>query len=116
VVPGPVRRLLEEGSGRQDRSGAGRRPRRTEAERSEIIALVRTPPPGKLVRQGDNLDARDPERQAHWTLDALTAAARRRGIEVVPEIWTGWHQPLGLTTPDENAYAGSRRPSERVDS
>src|SRR5215204_1948060 len=32
-----------------DRPGAGRKPRLTEAERSQVIALVATDPPGKLV-------------------------------------------------------------------
>ena len=36
-----------------DRPGSGRRPRLTEAERSRIVALVATPPPGRLVRQAD---------------------------------------------------------------
>ena len=65
-----------------DRPGAGRKPRLTEAERSKIIALVRTPPPGKLVRRGETLDAQNQEGEAHWTLNALAAAARGRGITV----------------------------------
>jgi transposase len=65
-----------------DRPGAGRKPRLTQEERSKIIALVGMPPPGKLVRQGDTLEARDPEEEPHWTLDALTAAARGQGISV----------------------------------
>jgi transposase len=65
-----------------DRPGAGRKARLTQEELSKIIALVGTPPPGKLVRQGDTLAAQDQEGEAHWTLDALTAAARRRGITV----------------------------------
>jgi transposase len=65
-----------------DQLGAGRKPRLTEEERSQIIALVRTPPPGKLVRSGETLAAQDQEGEAHWTLDALTAAARGRGIAV----------------------------------
>lgn len=69
-------------AGLGDRPGAGRKPRLTEAERSAIIALVRTPPPGKLVRQGDNLVAQNQEGEAQWTLDALTAAAQSRGITV----------------------------------
>jgi transposase len=64
-----------------DRPGAGRKPRITEAERSIVLALIATPPPGRLVRDGGGeLAARDEEREAHWTLDALTAAARERGI------------------------------------
>lgn len=66
-----------------DRPGAGRKPRLTEAERSTIIGLVATSPPGRLVRDGGGaLAAQNEERAAHWTLDALTAAARERGIVI----------------------------------
>lgn len=65
-----------------DRPGAGRKPRLTEAERSEIIALVGTPPPGKLVRRGEALGAQDEQAESQWTLDALTVAAQGRGITV----------------------------------
>jgi len=69
--------------GLTDRPGAGRKPRLTELERSTIIALPTTEPPGRLVRGGGGeLEAFDEEREAHWTLDALTAAARNRGIVV----------------------------------
>ena len=48
-----------------------------------IISLVATDPPGRLVRDaGGELEARDEEKEAHWTLDALTAAARGYGIVV----------------------------------
>jgi transposase len=68
----------EEGlDGLGDRAGAGRKPRITEAERSLIISLVGTDPPGRLVRGGGGeLEATDEQREAHWTLDALTTAAR----------------------------------------
>jgi transposase len=69
-------------AGLGDRPGAGRKPQLTEAARSQIIALVRTPPPGKLVRQGETLVAPEQEGEAHWTLDALATAARGRGITV----------------------------------
>jgi transposase len=66
-----------------DRPGSGRKPRITEAERSLIISLVGTDPPGRLVRgAGGELEAIDEQKEAHWTLDALTAAARERGITV----------------------------------
>ena len=66
-----------------DRPGAGRTPRLTEAERSQVIALVATGPPGKLVRQRDGeLRAADEAEPAHWTLDSLTAAAQARGITI----------------------------------
>jgi hypothetical protein len=64
-----------------DRPGSGRKPPITEAERSLIISPVGTDPPGRLVRGagGGELEAAlDEERVAHWTLDALTAAAREQ--------------------------------------
>ena len=56
-------------------------PRRlTETERGRIIALARSPPPGRLVQGGEGLLApADPEAPAHWTLDALTEAAQAEG-------------------------------------
>jgi transposase len=79
-----LHRFNSEGiDGLGDRPGAGRKPRLTELERSRIIALPTTEPPGRLVRGGGGeLEAFDEEREAHWTLDALTAAAQQRGIEV----------------------------------
>ncbi len=66
-----------------DRPGAGRKPRLTEAERSTIIGLVATPPPGRLARDDTGaLVAADDAAPAHWTLNALTAAAQQRGITV----------------------------------
>lgn len=67
-----------------DRPGAGRKPRLTETERSKIVALTRREPPGRLIRigGGGDLEAFDEQREAHWTLDALTAAAQERGIVV----------------------------------
>ncbi len=66
-----------------DRPGAGRKRRLTEAERSTIIHLVGTPPPGRLVRQADGrFVAANPDGAAHWTLDALTEAAQAAGIAV----------------------------------
>jgi transposase len=79
-----IHRFNAEGlDGLGDRPGAGRKPRITEAERSLVISLVGTDQPGRLVRgAGGELEARDEHREAHWTLDALTAAARERGITV----------------------------------
>ncbi len=66
-----------------DRPGAGRKCRLTEVDRSTIIHLVGTPPPGRLVRQADGrLVAANPDGAAHWTLDALTQAAQAVGIAV----------------------------------
>lgn len=70
-------------AGLGDRPGAGRKRRISEAERSVVIALVATDPPGKLVRQQDGELAAHAEREpGHWTLDALTAAAQERGISI----------------------------------
>jgi transposase len=68
-----------------DRPGSGRRPRLTEGERSAIIALVASPPPGRLVTQPDGtLRPARPEGGDHseWSLDALAAAAQAQGIQV----------------------------------
>ena len=79
-----IHRFNEEGlDGLGDRPGAGRKRRITETERSLIISLVGTDPPGRLVHgAGGELEASDEEREAHWTLDALTTAARERGIAI----------------------------------
>jgi transposase len=59
-------------------------PRRlSETERGRIIALARSQPPGRLQQGGEGLLAPDrPEAPAHWTLDALAAAAQAEGIRV----------------------------------
>ena len=79
-----IHRFNAEGiDGLGDRPGAGRKTRITEAERSRIISVVATDPPGRSVRgPGGELEAKDEEKEAHWTLDALTAAAREHGITV----------------------------------
>jgi transposase len=66
-----------------DRPGAGRKPRLTEAECSQIIALAKGPPPGAIIRQSEGtLVTADAEAEAHWTLDALVDAARGRGVRI----------------------------------
>src|SRR3712207_220422 len=66
-----------------DRPGAGRKPRIGQDQRSQLIALVASPPPGRLVRDNTGeLGATDPAGPAVWTLDALTAAARAAGIDI----------------------------------
>ena len=59
-------------------------PRRiTETERGRVIALARSAPPGRLHQGGEGLLAPDqPQAPAHWTLDALAAAAQAEGIQV----------------------------------
>jgi transposase len=66
-----------------DRPGAGRKRRITEAQRSAIIALARSMPPGRLAREAaGELSAGDGGGPAQWTLDALSQAARDAGIAV----------------------------------
>src|ERR1700761_7469666 len=86
--PNTVRRWLHRFNadgidGLGDRPGAGRRRRITEAQRSAIIALARSAPPGQLARDADGeLSADDERGPAQWTLDALARAARDAGIAV----------------------------------
>jgi transposase len=66
-----------------DRPGAGRKRRITEAERSAIIALARSVPPGRLDRDGaGELSAEREDGPAQWTLDTLAETARAAGIAV----------------------------------
>jgi transposase len=63
--------------------GAGRKRRITEAERSAIIALARSEPPGRLLRDGaGELSAEREDGPARWTLDTLSQVARDAGIQV----------------------------------
>src|SRR5262249_60318057 len=66
-----------------DRPGAGRKRRVTEAQRSHIIALARSAPPGRLARDAaGGLSADDERGPAQWTLDTLPQAAPEAGIAV----------------------------------
>ena len=66
-----------------DRPGAGRKRRITEAERSRIIALARSAPPGQLDRDGaGELSAEREDGPAQWTLDTLAETAQAAGIAV----------------------------------
>ena len=65
--------------------GSGRKPRLTEAERSAVIALVASPPPGRLIRYPDGtLEPADSPAGdvSEWSLDALAAAAQAQGIRI----------------------------------
>lgn len=68
-----------------DRPGAGRKPRLTEAERSTLVALARSTPPGRPIQWPDGsltpVDDR-PEAPAEWTLNSLVTAAAERGIVI----------------------------------
>ncbi len=68
--------------GLRDRARPGRARRITEAERSRVIHLVATDPPGRLVPHGERLAAADEALPACWTLDTLTEAAIRAGIAI----------------------------------
>src|SRR5215212_5482540 len=103
-----------------DRPGSGRKPRLTEAERSVIVGLVATPPPGRLITPADGaLVAADPDREAHWTLDALAAAAQERSIQVkrsqVRRIFlregVRWRRPRAWATSTDPACAPTGRRS-----
>jgi hypothetical protein len=66
-----------------DRPGAGRKPRLTEDERSIVVALAHSTPPGRLVRQPDGpLRADAANKEARWSLDAPTEEAHTRGIVI----------------------------------
>jgi transposase len=81
-----------------DRPGGGRKRRQTERERSQIIALVGKDPPGRLVtNEAGMLVAADETAAAHWTLNALTEAARQAGFQVdrgpsVSACSSSWHR------------------------
>ncbi|MEV4187476.1 helix-turn-helix domain-containing protein [Streptosporangium canum] len=79
-----IERFNAEGlAGLGNRPGVGRKPRITEVERGQIIALARSTPPGQLVRdEAGDLVAEDESGPAQWTLDSLTAAARAQGIVI----------------------------------
>jgi transposase len=127
-----IHRFNEEGfDGLGDRPGAGRKRRISETERSLIISLVGTDPPGRLVRSaGGELEASDEDREAHWTLDSLTTAARERGIAIGrsqvrrillvegvkwrnPHPWGESHDPEFVPKGQESSPSTSRSPRTR---
>jgi transposase len=105
-----------------DRPGGGRKRRLTEDERSRLIALVATDPPGKLVRPPHGeLVAADEGEPAQWSLDALAAAAHQAGIRVersqVRRILLAegvrWRRPRSWTTSADPDFAPKGRGSSR---
>jgi len=63
--------------------GGGRKPRLTEHDRSTILYLIHFPPPGQPTYEPTGeLHVDDPQGEVEWTLDALTAMARKKGIQV----------------------------------
>jgi transposase len=81
-----IHRFNTEGvGGLGNRRGQGRKPRITQVQRSQIIALVATVPPGRLQHNlsYDTLEQADPDSTiVVWTLDGLAEAARDLGIRV----------------------------------
>jgi len=106
--------------GLRDQARNGRARRITEAERSRIIRLVATDPPGRLVRHGAaGLDAADETLPACWTLDTLTEAPIRAGIAVVRSQLrrillaerVRWGQPRAWATSVDPAFDSKGRRS-----
>jgi len=81
-----IHRFNAEGlTGLGDRSRPGRPRRLSEDERSRIVALVKTMPPGRLRYDPGAealVQADETSTAAVWTLDALTEAANAQGIQV----------------------------------
>src|SRR3954452_11418752 len=77
-------RFATEGlDGLGDRPRARPKPRIGQAQRSQLIALVASPPPGRLIRDNTGeLTTSDATGPAVWTLDALSAAPRAAGIDI----------------------------------
>jgi transposase len=103
-----------------DRSGPGRKPWLTEAERSIIVGLVTTAPPGRLLTPADGSLVAADLAEAHWTLSALTAA-RERGIAVhrsqerriLLREGARWQPPRAWATRTDPEFAPKGRPSSR---
>jgi transposase len=114
-------RFAAEGlDGLGDRPGAGRKPRISGSQRSQLIALVASPPPGRLVRDdAGELAASDAAGPAVWTLDALTAAARAAGIDIarsqVRRILLAdgvrWRRPRSWATSSDPEFVPKERGS-----
>ncbi|MFE3002467.1 helix-turn-helix domain-containing protein [Nocardia sp. NPDC059246] len=105
-----------------DRAGSGRKPRLTEAERSRIVALVATTPPGRLMRQSHGgLHAEKDAAASCWTLDSLTDVLRAEGIAVgrsqVRRILVAegvrWRRPCSWTT-SKDPYFVPKEPTSSV--
>jgi transposase len=116
-----VRFNAEGVDGLGDRPGAGRKPRLTEAERGIIIAVARSTPPGRPVIQGDRLLAEEVDGDAHWTLDALTAAVRAEGVvvarsqvrRILLREGVRWRHTRSRTTSPDPEFAPKGRRSSR---
>jgi hypothetical protein len=70
------------------REGAGRKPRLTEQERSKILGLVKQPPPGRLERYAETLEARDEEGSAPgWSSNGHRMKAPLEYSRGDDEVW-----------------------------
>lgn len=70
-------------AGLNDRSGAGRKRRITERQRSQIVELASRPPSGHLIQVGAGPRSTPNSATAgEWTLDLLTMAVRDLGIDI----------------------------------
>ena len=106
------------------RPGSGRRPRLTQEDRSQILALVQRPPPGKLVRdpRTGELPADNPEQPGEWTLDTLTAAAQAQGIvvarshvrRIVLREGMRWRHTRSWATSHDPEFVAKERQSSRA--
>jgi transposase len=104
------------------REGAGRKLRLSEQERSRILALVKQPPPGKLERYAETLEARDETGPAQWSLDALTQAAHAAGIQVgrsqIRRIYLRegkrWRRTHSWGTSDDEEFVPKERRSSPI--
>lgn len=94
----------------------------THRERSRIVALVGTTPPGRPVIDPwfDGLAAAEDEtKPAVWTLNSLTEAARAAGIDVhrsqIRRILLSegvrWRRPRSWTTSKDPQFAAKERGS-----
>src|SRR5262249_37532161 len=81
-----VQAFTERGRDRRGRQpGSGRTPRRTEAERRAVLALVASPPPGRLVTSpaGTRAPAGSARGDgAAWSRAAVAAAAHAQGLQL----------------------------------
>jgi transposase len=105
-----------------DREGRGRPRWISELQRSQIVALVKTMPPGRLRhdRGADALvQADEASVAAVWTLDALTEAANAMGVSVgrsqVRRILladgTRWRQVRSWAVSKDSDFVPNRQPS-----
>jgi transposase len=104
-------------AGLGDRPGAGRKRRLTETERSRIIALVATTPPGRLIRDsGGMLAAADPRGAAYWTFNAQAAGIwveRSQVRRILLADGVRWRQPRSWATGTDPEFVPKEPRSSR---